>query len=198
MEKFYDDLLSLESDDDVIDYTRKRLLHGTPFVFKSREDDFYEFRKRISENFNISYNEVFITGSGHLGFSPHKKTVFSYESDIDVAIVSLNLYNEIMESVRLFQMELRKSRYVITRSQQNNYHKFLEYIAIGWIRPDLLPVKFAPKKIKTEWSDYFKSISYGESEVGDYKVSAGLFKSYFHLEKYTVSGIQSVKASLKV
>jgi hypothetical protein len=51
------------------------------------------------------------------------------------------------------------------------------------------------KAIKDDWFEFFKSISYGRSEVGNYKVSAGIFKSYQHLEDYTFEGIKDVKKS---
>ncbi len=48
------------------------------------------------------------------------------------------------------------------------------------------------------WFDFFSSLSYGKSEVGNYKVTAGVFKSYQHLEKYTLSGLRSLKTKLEV
>lgn len=41
-------------------------------------------------------------------------------------------------------------------------------------------------------------MSYGKSEVGNYKVNAGVFKDYRHLEAYTVSGIKAVKNIISV
>lgn len=46
---------------------------------------------------------------------------------------------------------------------------------------------------KKDWFQFFNSISYGKSEVGNYKVNAGVFKSYEHLEDYIVSGLSSIK-----
>lgn len=134
---FLKSLCSLESDDELIDYGRKYVLHGTPYIFLNREDEYYEFRKRIANKFNVAFNEVFITSSAKLGFSPFKEKEFDYDSDIDVAIVSNRLYFE-----------------------------------------------------------FFQSISYDQSEVGDYKVSAGVFKGYFYLEEYTISGLRDLRNSL--
>ncbi|GAA06979.1 hypothetical protein [Photobacterium leiognathi] len=198
MQQFFKELNEIDGDDKVVDFTRKKLLHGIPYVFKDDIDAFYEFRKRIASNFDISFNEIFITGSGHLGFSPHKETYFSHDSDIDVAIVSSSLYENIMEKIRCFQMKKRESRISFTEKELEKYNLFLEYSAIGWMRPDLLPKKFHTGKFRRDWFDYFNSISYGKSEVGDYKVTAGVFKSYFHLEKYTLSGVESIKRRLEV
>ncbi len=46
------------------------MLHGTPEIFVGREDDYYEFRKRIASKFEIGIHEIFITGQQNWDFSP--------------------------------------------------------------------------------------------------------------------------------
>ncbi|WP_444999211.1 hypothetical protein [Halomonas mongoliensis] len=184
-----------ETDEDVLDFCRKHVLHGTPHIFYSRDDEFYEFRKRISCKFKIPFNEIYITGSGKLGFSPFKRKEFDYDSDIDVALVSEKLFDEIMSDIAKYQMVLRQNREVVHVREIKMYHSFLEYTALGWIRPDKLPVSFQMKALKDDWFEFFRSISDGRSEVGNYQVNAGVFKTYQHLEDYTFSGIKSLKKS---
>jgi predicted nucleotidyltransferase len=198
LQTFLNSLRDLESDDKLIDYCRKYVLHGTPYIFLNREDEYYEFRKRIANKFKVAFNEVFITGSAKMGFSPFKEKQFDYDSDIDVAIVSNRLYEEILESIRRYQMNKRQYRRKLSTSEVELYHDFLEYVAMGWIRPDKLPLAFQIKDFKDDWFDFFKSISYNQSEVGNYKVSAGVFKSYFYLEEYTISGLRDLKNSLTI
>jgi hypothetical protein len=195
-----DFLSSLQNikDDELMDLCRKKILHGIPYIFREKEDIYYEFRKRISQKFDIDFHEVFITGSAKLGFSPHKRKIFDYDSDIDVAIVSPKLYEEILDVISGYQMELRRSRRTITSREINIYHEFLEYTAMGWIRPDKLPLSFRVGKLKNEWFEFFSSISYEKSEVGNYKVAAGVFKTYHHFEQYTVSGFKDLKHSLAI
>ncbi|EFO1310065.1 hypothetical protein DWU63_25995, partial [Escherichia coli] len=133
-----------------------------------------------------------------LGFSPYKLKEFDMDSDIDVAIVSSKLYDEIMVSISHYQRELRENRIKVSASEIGMYHKFLEYGALGWIRPDLLPLSFNIKELKDKWFDFFDSLSYGRSEVGNYKVAAGAFKSYWHLESYTMMGLAKLKNKYKV
>lgn len=123
MDNFLKDLNHVSYGDGLLDFCRKRVLHGTPKIFHGKEGDFYEFRKRIAFNFKINFHEVFITGSAKLGFSPFKQK---------------------------------------------------------------------------EWFEFFDSISHGKSEVGNYKVTAGVFKSYRYLEIYTLSGLESLKKALEV
>lgn len=198
MEDFLAALTALPDDETLLDFCRRRSLHGTPAVFAGREDDYYDFRKRIAEKFDINFHEVFITGSAKLGFSPHKRKPFDYDSDIDVAIISAALYDRVMSSIHNYQMELRENRKAVSFDELRGYHRFLEYGAIGWMRPDLLPTSFRVNQLKREWFDFFDSISNGKSKVGNYKVTAGAFKSYFHLEQYTLSGLSSLRTKLQV
>jgi hypothetical protein len=103
-----------------------------------------------------------------------------------------------MSSIHDYQMELRENRKAVTSEEIRGYHKFLEYGAIGWMRPDLLPTSFRVEQLKQDWFAFFDSISHGRSEVGNYKVTAGAFKSYGHLERYTLSGLRSLRTKLQV
>lgn len=69
---------------------------------------------------------------------------------------------------------------------------------MGWMRPDLLPHNTTEfKEIKENWDAFFKSISHSKSEVGNYIVKGGLFKSYSYAEKYYRSSIEEVSTKLK-
>lgn len=66
------------------------------------------------------------------------------------------------------------------------------------MRPDLLPsntVEFI--KMREQWDDFFKTISYGKSEVGNYKVKAGLFKNQAYAEKYYKSSLSQLQKEIK-
>ena len=189
---FIAEACNCSSDIDLLDFLRRKVLHGTPYVFKDREDEFYNFRKKIAEEFGVYFQEIYITGSAKLGFSYLNETEFSLDSDVDVAIISAKLFDKYMCNIAKFQMRLRQSRTSISVYEERDYHKFLEYVAIGWIRPDKLPVSFFMKEIKDDWFDYFRSISNGKSDVGNYKVNAGVFRSYKHLEDYISEGLKKM------
>ncbi len=198
MDEYRAALEATKTDEELLDLCRRRNLHGTPYVFQGNEEAYYAFRQRVAEEFEIGFEEVYVVGSAKLGFSPHKRRPFGLDSDIDVAIVSSALFERIMETIYEYQMQLRGNRKAVTDRELGRYHEFLEYGAIGWMRPDLLPTSFRVRELKTLWFEFFKSISYGSSEVGDYKVAAGVFKTYAHLENYTISGLRSLRAKLQV
>lgn len=182
----------------MLEVCRRHLLHGTPHVFSGREDDYFCFRRRIADRFSVSFHEVFVVGSAKLGFSPHKDKVFDLDSDVDVALVSQHLFDSLMKRIRNYQVELRRSRRSVTTGELDLYHQFLEYTALGWFRPDKLPLAFAIDSLKNEWFEFFRSISYGNSEVGNYKVSAGAFRSHHHLECYLLEGLTDIYQGLRV
>jgi len=195
---FKEQLIALKSEEELNDFCRKLVLHGIPFIFKTNENSYYEFRKKVAINFQVSFHEVYITGSAKLGFSPYKNKEFDLDSDIDVAIISEKLFEEIMWKINKFQLDYREARKIPDETEIKKYHDFLEYTALGWIRPDKLPVSFQMKSLKDQWFDFFNSLSYGRSEVGNYKVSAGVFKTYEHYEKYIVSGFSQLKKSIEI
>lgn len=187
------------TDASLLDFCRRTVLHGTPAVFSGREDDFYSFRKKIAEKFEVSFHEVYIVGSAKMGFSPFKEyKAFDLDSDIDVSIVSNSLFERFMYQIRNFQREYREARHVVTKRELQTYHKFLEYTALGWVRPDKLPVSFQIKELKSDFFEFFDALSYGKSEVGNYKVSAGVFKNYKYLELYILDGIKKAQNNLLV
>ncbi|MGY3896604.1 hypothetical protein [Aeromonas enterica] len=193
LDDFNSELGRKTEEDAMLDFCRKHVLHGTPYVFNMRDEDFYEFRKKIANKFNIPFHEVYITGSAKLGFSPFKNKIFDYDSDIDVALVSPTLFDTLMKDIAKYQMMIRQNRRVVQEKELDTYHSFLEYVALGWIRPDKLPISFQMRAIKDDWFDFFRSISNGKSEVGNYPVNAGVFKSHQHLEDYILSGLNNLK-----
>lgn len=191
--EFKELLLKADTDALVVDMVRKHLLHGIPFVFQNRETDYFDFRNQIANHFQVGFHEVFIVGSAKLGFSYYKNTKFSLESDIDVVIVNEEFFESFYESICNYQYKIDKGIITLTGEEMSQYHKFLKYLIKGWMRPDKLPIKVQSIINKNDWFEYFKSISYGKSNIGNYKVAAGLFKSYIYLEKYYADSLKRLK-----
>lgn len=198
IEQFQQELLALESEEDKTTFTQRHYLHGIPTVFHEREHDYYSFRKRIGDNFQINFSEVLIVGSSKFGFSPFRFTEFSLNSDIDVVLINEGLFNSYFDLISNYQYLIRNQTIRLNDKQFKEYMKFIRYFVMGWMRPDLLPQNTTEfKELKQQWDDFFLSISYEKSEVGNYKVKAGLFKNQNYAEKYYKSSIDSVKIKLK-
>jgi len=198
VDEFKIELLGVSSNDDQTRFVQRHFFNGTPFVFQDRDGHYYDFSKRIADNFRINYTDINIVGSSRFGFSPYKFTEFSYDSDIDVTICNETLFDQFFELISDYTYKLRYRKILLRREQYNKYVKFIKYFSTGWMRPDLLPANSTEfEEMRTRWDDFFLTISYGKSEVGDYKVKAGLFKNQAYAEKYYKSSINELQNSIK-
>ena len=184
LEEFNRLILETNSENDRLNFIKKYFFHGTPYVFHNDESEYFEFRNRIANNFGIGFHEIFIVGSAKFGFSYLKETDFDYNSDIDVVIVNEKLFEEYFSKICDYQYQFDRQYKSIHLSEMNKYSTFLKYLVKGWMRPDKLPNSFKVDLLRNEWFDFFESISYNKSEVGNYKVAGALYKSYTYLEKY--------------
>ena len=100
-------------------------------MFKDREDDYFEFRDLIANHYNMNFHEVLILGSAKLGYSYHKDSVFSPNSDIDVALVNQNLFEQFCKDICDYQYEKSKSLFTTTKIEEDQYCRFLKYIVRG-------------------------------------------------------------------
>lgn len=179
--------------DDCLRIVRKHVIHGIPFVFKNNEEDYYEFRDSIARHFDIGFHEVLILGSAKLGYSYHKESVFSSESDIDVALVNEKLFESYYINICNYQYDLENGKDTPRQEERREFNQFLHYLIKGWMRPDMLPERLKIRSMKEGWFEFFKSISYDNCLAGNYKVSGGLFKNYYYLEKYYTESLIKIK-----
>lgn len=197
-EDFNSELLNADTTEKKSTFIQRHLVHGTPFVFDGDENRYFDFRNRIARKFAIQYHEVFIVGSSKLGFSYQKNTAFTLESDIDVVIVNELLFDKYHKAISDYQYELDRFIQSRTVGEMQQYEKFLKYFVKGWMRPDYIPTSFNIELLRDEWFEYFRSISNGKSEVGNYQVNGGLFKSMHFFEKYHLQSINREYDKLKI
>lgn len=196
-EDYKSEIENLEDEDQKKIFIQKNYFHGLPYVFSSREDEYYYFRKRIADQFGIDFYEVMIVGSSKFGFSPCKFTEFTFDSDIDVVIYNEKLFDEYFELISEYQYRIKNRSIRLNTKQYEKYIKFIKYLIRGWMRPDLLPQNTNVfVELKQKWDDFFKSISHSKSEVGNYVVKAGLFKNQRYAEKYYRSSIEEIAKKL--
>lgn len=192
-QELLDKIEQANSNDEYLRIVRKYIIHGIPYVFKDNSNLYYDFREQIATHWHVGFQEVLILGSGKLGYSYHKNSVFSDESDIDVAIVNQSLFESFYLEIRNFQYRMESGLELLTSYEKNEYKRFQSYMIKGWMRPDILPAKITGKLSKKEWFSYFKSISYNNNLAGNYKVSAGLFKNFDYMECYYTNSIKKLK-----
>lgn len=137
---------------------------------------YYTLRQLIADEFNVEFTDVFMVGSGKLGFSikPTKRfQPFSDTSDLDIAVISKSCFERIWEGAFDFE---RGGGYWPKSSEFKGYH------FNGWIRPD----KFPPVQsfqVAAAWWSFFEKIS-GCGEFGPYKICGGLYYSRYFFDRY--------------
>lgn len=170
LEDFKADLNSLTA----IQIVRKHILIGGCFALS--DEQHYQLKEAVCEHFKIEFNNVFLVGSGKLGFSVKAEKrfqAFSDESDIDIAVISTELFTKVWEEAYLY----RKSGAYWPKSAE-----FFRYVSDGWLRPDKLPSSNYFEFSKTWW-DFFTELS-SRKQFGPYKIRAGLYHSLFFLQEY--------------
>lgn len=153
---------------------RQFVITGTAALLS--EELYFNLRSEVAERFSLHPTEVLIVGSAKLGFSiaPKKRyRPFNDSSDVDVAIVSDRLFDDIWRRAHAFSAS---GGYWEEREQ------FKKYVFDGWIRPDKLPPErsFATA---VEWWNFFREMTLS-NRYGPYKVRGALYKSWYFLEKY--------------
>jgi len=139
-------------------------------------DVYFELKREIAEQFKLHPTEVLVVGSAKLGFSivPKKRyRLFNDESDIDVALVAPQLFEQVWAEVY---------DYWYGGAYWEQHDKFCHYLFQGWIRPDKLPPS-AQFNRAAEWWEYFRKLT-NTARYGPYKIRAGLYKSWRFLETY--------------
>jgi hypothetical protein len=121
--------------------------------------------------------DCLLVGSANQGFSIVEKRgkpryrPFSSDSDVDIAIVSSTLFDQIWEEVFL--------KFIAERPW-HHAQDFQKYFFRGWIRPDKLPYDF---KFRSDWFDFFRRVSKDHFD-SLHSVSCGLYKSRTFLTEY--------------
>lgn len=98
LEEFKADLNGLSS----LQMIRKYILNGVCHVLN--DDQHFRLKEEICEHFKVDFNNVILVGSGKLGFSikaDKRFQSFGDDSDIDIAVVSGELFQKVWEEAYL-------------------------------------------------------------------------------------------------
>jgi predicted nucleotidyltransferase len=166
---------------------QRYITHGSSFVFNGDEDKDFKLKKVIADNFSLNPECVIMIGSAKLGFSiaPLKLwKAFDDESDIDMVIISNEIFDEFWVDLYDFNLELTDR----TEEEQERFEKFLIYFFKGWLRPDLFPFSYEKKN---QWFDFFNSISYGE--FGERKITGAIFRNFHFYENYHIQNVKKIR-----
>jgi hypothetical protein len=171
-----------ESIDDIL--TNVLLSDFARHVSKEKQD---LIKEKIAKTYGVNEENIqlIIVGSAKLGFSISEKKLkdgtmlpryrsFAPTSDIDIAIVSQNIFEVVWNELTKF-------------SVNNSWFpwdsgKLGDYLICGWLRPDYFPKERRLRRCD-DWWDTFRSFS-ADRRLGRRRVRGGIFYSFEQLKSY--------------
>jgi len=194
IKKFKNDLLT-EDKFSLNDIINKYIIFGNPYVFEGQEEAYYQLKKRIAEFLNVNQRDIFVAGSGKLGFSLSPQKLWQKfdgnpekDSDIDVVVISKNAFDKYWQAIFDFRNNQIKSK---IRNEKDV--EFLEYFFRGWLRPDKFPDKY---KGADEWFEFCREVSY-KDKYGKRKIAVAIYREDYHFLSYHEKTLKYIKKILK-
>jgi hypothetical protein len=131
---------------------RKMFLLDPTFIFRDDSITGFKILNSVSERFRVPLGCVKIAGSSQTGFSSFQNRDFiAGKSDLDIAVVSPNLFQRYCEIV----YEVTNGYRNRTGFELGSLEQFQENLQIGYFRPDLMPMCTQ----KNDWFVFFKTLT---------------------------------------
>lgn len=140
----------------------------------------FDIVNEIAKQFHLPFTSVRIVGSAQFGYSYFSRRDFTArESDLDIAIVSSNLfqkYSELCYWVTDRYSNLTKFPHP-KKDGVDVPGQFREFLSTGYLRPDLMPYC----EHRERWFNFFDQISNKHSDLFK-NINGGVFLSETFLE----------------
>lgn len=141
----------------------------------------------LNDKLGVAYHNVLMVGSGKIGYSlsPFKKfKAFDEDSDIDIAIISLKMFNELWAKIRLASTE-----------EHIFYNSITSSIFRGFINEKHFSnIAFARQYWNNQILDLNRCI---QEDVGiQHQINYRIYRSWEDLEDYHINGINALKNNI--
>ncbi|MCG8208375.1 hypothetical protein [Tenacibaculum finnmarkense] len=169
---------------------RKIYLSFPTNVFVGKEELQFEITNSIANQFKVPLTAIQIVGSAKTGYSYHKNKEFQPgESDLDISIVSKDLFTNYAETVLVETKGFKDlSSFARNRDGKSNFDSYKTYINKGIFRPDLMPSCDA----KNKWFNFFNKLSEKHFELFG-SINAGIYLSQKFFEFKQADNIEFYK-----
>jgi hypothetical protein len=146
----------MSNHDEPILIAKKIYLSYYTEVFKNNEDKEFYIKKTISDEYDIPFASIAVSGSSKTGISFFKDKLFvPGESDLDIAIISLPLFNKFSEICNEVTNGYTDLSYFPRYKGSPTTGQFKYNLTKGYINPFFMPNCSA----KTRWLTFFNSLS---------------------------------------
>jgi len=182
--------VGLEAGKPYKEIARKVFLTYPTKVFVGDEERQYQILNEISVQFDVPIHNVHVCGSAKIGRSLHQKTDFRPKtSDLDVAILDSRLFSACVAQVLSTSKGFSDRTGFPIRNGLSVFGEYVEYVARGIFRPDLMPAGPA----RAQWNNFFGELSRKHSDLFK-SISAGVYLSQAFFEQKQRSVINSYQA----
>ncbi len=183
----------LAAGEDQNDLARKLFLSYQTAVFSNDEDLEYCIKNAIQRHLKIPFLSIQVVGSSKTGFSFFNRTMFTEgKSDLDISIISLNLFNHFFETVHRKTSAFSDLSVFPYYKGQRTDKQFLKNLQKGFINPFFMP----DCTDKSEWLDFFRHLS--NDHFKKFKtINGGIYSSEYFFECKQVECIEEFEGNIK-
>jgi len=187
---------------DLHDIVDRYIFRGIPYAFRDDPSKHDSLRSLLSLGLGVPESNIFVVGSGKIGFSLSPRTFprkFSGESDLDVFVHDESLFDEIWECVLKWHYPKRNEglNEGTDRTWAGDRKKDIYW---GWLTPEKIsfpwltfPKSLAPlRDLRNTWFNAFHGLALDPSFAG-LKVSGRLYRTLVHALLYQVEGLRMIK-----
>lgn len=176
-----EDLKKLLTSKSVPEVIYHHILFKEAVCLNGDSDLIYDLKKALSEYFKVHIRELEIVGSAKIGicmnrFSTRYGKKFGEESDIDLVVVSSELFDRAWHELLKFELSSKASTQIGSERLRQSY----KTIPNGIISPERLPENLNFSKI---WWKIFSELS-NQNKYHKKKIRGRLFKDWWFVEKY--------------
>jgi hypothetical protein len=193
----FGEILLAQPLDDVV---RQHVFDGVPYAFRKKPVSMQRLRDHLCGKMNVDADNIVVVGSAKIGFSlspDNYPREFSYYSDIDVAVVSEPLFDEVWHTMLRWNYPRRFSLDGTDWAWSKNRRNELYW---GWFRPDAIrfeglsyPEVLKPiRNLSTTWFNAFQSLSLIR-DFSSRKIGGRLYRTWEHALRYHSDGLEQLK-----
>lgn len=158
---------------------RKIFLSYSTEVFRENEDKEFYIKDNISRQFEIPFSSIEIAGSSKTGLSFFKDKKFEPgKSDLDIAIISLPLFNKFAETAHQLTNGYSNLTVFPMYKGHSTAQQFRNGIANnGFVNPFFMP----NCDLKSKWLEFFNSLSNDHFDLFK-NINGGIYASEYFFE----------------